>query len=135
MSSCQDVGESLAELGDRHPHMASYVEAARGRALIDLSPPDAQPLLDMITAANPSAGLYDRMTRWTAEGAWKYSLVMLDLPDDDGTYSFQILAIQVGFPRTDIKEVTRCLNDQNERLECARMIAVAGGSRAAGRRR
>jgi hypothetical protein len=116
-SSCQDLGESLAELGRQLPQMATYVEGRRGRALLDLSPPDAQPFLDMVATSGPAGALYDRMTRWTAVDAWRYSLVMLDLPDEHGTYSFTILAIQVELPRKDIPAVTRGIRRHNARSE------------------
>jgi hypothetical protein len=119
-SSCQDLGESLGDLALRLPHMAAHVRTLDGRAALDLSPPDAQPVLDMVAAAGPLGSVYDRMTRWTAEGAWKYGLLMLDLPDDDGSYSFRILGIQLVFPRRDIPALTQALRRHNARLDEAR---------------
>ena len=118
-SSCQDLGESLADLADWHPHMADYVQSLRGTASIDFAPPDAQPFLDLVAAAGPPEPVYDRMTRWTADGAWRFNLPILDLPDGAGGYSFRILSIQVHFPRADIRAVTDCVRRHNDRVDHA----------------
>ena len=123
-SSCQDLGESLADLAFRHPHMAGYVDSLRGRASIDFVPPDAQLFLDLVAAAGPPPPLYDRMTRWTAEGAWSFNLPMLDLPDGAGGFSFRILSIQLHFPRADLPEVTGCVRRHNQRADEARKAAA-----------
>jgi hypothetical protein len=127
-SSCQDLGESVEDLLEAMPHLGPYVDFHSGRAVIDFSPPDAQRFLNLVAGATPPPALYDRMARWTAEGAWRVDLIVLDAPAAPDRHDFRIFGTQVQFPRYDIPGVIACLRRHNERLASGSHPLARGSS-------
>ena len=105
MSSCQDAGESLADLPVEYPHMAAYVEAERGWAYIDFLPfYGIGPFMDAIRAARPTDEMWRRMSHWTNTDAWQKRLHLHPIDDH-----FQPFGAQLLFPVYDIPEMVGCL--------------------------
>jgi hypothetical protein len=116
IASCQDLGESLENLPVRSPHMAAFVEAATGQAVIDFYPPDAQVFLTLVANGAPPSAMYDRMTRWTAKGGWHVALDLMDVPRAAHQHDFRVFGSQVRFPRADVPLIIECLRRHNERV-------------------
>jgi hypothetical protein len=115
IASCQDVGESLDDLPNRYPHMARTVKALQGTALIDFRPADAQRFFDAVADGKPPRAVYDRMTRWTAKGAWEVRMVLYDTCNTVDDRRFWVIGTQVRFPRNDIPAITKSLRRTNLR--------------------
>lgn len=129
--SCQDVGENLAELATRLPHVAEIARRELGRASIGFS--GVEPLLgflDAVANAGPRDGFYERMAHWASPDAWQLVLGLQDLglacdnDDDDpgerglapdGVPLSQLSAgsFQVRFPRSDLAEMTERMRRHN----------------------
>ena len=110
MSSCQDAGESLADLPVEYPHMAAYVEAERGWAYIDFLPfYGIGPFMDAIRAARPTDDMWRRMSHWTTKDAWQKRLHLHPIDDH-----FQPFGAQLLFPVYDIPEMVRCLQTSDQ---------------------
>jgi hypothetical protein len=113
-ASCQDVGESLADLAEELPHMSGYVEARTARAMIEFAVDDGLRFLDAVANAGPRDDFYVRMSHWTAPGAWTHEAIALDVGtmcDERRPSCFQLLVLLVQFPASDIPEVLRRLRN------------------------
>jgi len=119
--SCQDVGENLAELATRLPHVADIAKRELGRASIGFA--GGEPLLRFLGAlanAGPRDGFYERMAHWASPGAWQLVLGLQDpglegddedpgdqglAPDGVPLTQFVAASFQVRFPRSDVGEM------------------------------
>ncbi|MCE7004489.1 hypothetical protein LWC34_16840 [Kibdelosporangium philippinense] len=113
VSCCQDLGESLAAMVESKPHMASYVQAHRGWALVDFPIGDGLAFLTAIARAGPRDDFYERMTYWAFPDAWDINIKPMDeaLFDYRLPSRFGLHLLQVSFPLQDLDEI-------QERLEC-----------------
>jgi len=128
--SCQDVGENVAGLAERLPHLAVVVERERGRASIGFpDSPSALAFLEALANAGPREALYERMVHWASPGAWQLVLAVQDeglkTGEDeppDGTPRSRLAAasFQVRFPRSDVGEVLERIRRHNRGDEVAR---------------
>lgn len=122
--SCQDVGENVAGLAERLPHLDKLVRRETGRASIGFG--SAEGLVafcDAVANAGPRDGLYERLVHWATPDAWQLVLALQDrgLADEepaaalDGTplTRFEAASFQVRFPRSDVAEVTERLRRHN----------------------
>jgi len=129
--SCQDVGENLAKLSTRLPHVAEIARRELGRASIGFA--GAEPLLrflDALANAGPRDGFYERMAHWASPGAWQLVIGLqdpgLEADDDDDDPGRQGLApdgvplsrfvagsFQVRFPRGDVGEMNGRMRRHN----------------------
>lgn len=130
--SCQDVGENLAELATRLPHVAEIARRERGRASIGFA--GVEPLLgflDALANAGPRDELYERLAHWASPDAWQVVLGLQDLGltrDDDGDEApgeggmapdgvphsrLSAGSFQVRFPRSDLGEMTERMRRHN----------------------
>ena len=133
-SSCQDAGESLIDLPTHLPHMATQVEADRGRAYIDFRWwEDVCAFKTMVANGGPRDTFYERLAHWCSPGAWTVVGICTDWPIDpaeedfprrpdpreqahDGTRhsSFDFDGWQVQFPRSDIPRITEQFRTSRE---------------------
>jgi len=105
MSSCENAGESLADLPKDEPHMAAEVALLRDRAHIDFCQSGSiAGFLNVVTDGNPSGAMLARMSHWLTPGAWAKNLIVLQLGRGFATYGEQLY-----FPVSDIDEIARCL--------------------------
>jgi hypothetical protein len=134
--SCQDVGENVAPLAARLPHLADIVRRETGRASIGF--PDAQAMLaflDALANAGPRDGFYERMAHWASPAAWQLVLGIRDsglerddeqasdaeerrdsgdtAPDGTPWTRFAGASFQVRFPRSDVDEMTERMRRHN----------------------
>ena len=121
--SCQDVGENVADLADRLPHLAEVVRRETGRASIGL--PDGPALLSLLDAlanAGPRDAFYERMVHWATPGAWQLVIAVRDPgleaagdTETGDTPRSQLVpaSFQVRFPRADVEEMTERMRRHN----------------------
>jgi hypothetical protein len=122
--SCQDVGENVASLAERLPHLGEVAEREAGRASIGF--PTTEVLvsfLDAVANAGRRDELYERMVHWATPGAWLVVVAFLDrglsgegaAPSLDGTpiSTLEAASFQVHLPRSDVGEVTERLRRHN----------------------
>ncbi|MFN2588772.1 MAG: hypothetical protein ABR613_11745 [Actinomycetota bacterium] len=114
ITSCQDVGEALADLIKIRPHLDRDLQ---GRAAIDFVSPDG--LLDFFEAianSGPRGALYVRMVHWAAPDAWYVrwqpdDLGIEETRDDGGVQPSSQFGlspwVHLEFPRSDVPELTR----------------------------
>jgi len=127
--SCQDVGENVAELAGRLPHLGEMVRRETGRASIGF--PDTHALLALLDAlanSGPRDQFYERLVHWASPGAWQLVLATQDrgLQEGgnlaaDGTPRSRLApaSFQVRFPRSDIGEMTGRMRRHNRGDEVA----------------
>ena len=121
VSSCQDVGEALADLIKIRPHLDRRL---LGRASIDFASPDG--MLDFFEAvanSGPRDDLYVRMVHWAAPDAWNVRWQPEDFGVEDtmhaggvhppSQFSFSPW-VHLEFPRSDIPELTRRMHVFND---------------------
>jgi hypothetical protein len=122
--SCQDVGENVAGLAERLPHLGEVVRRETGRASIGF--PTSEVLvafLEAVANAGPRDELYERIVHWATPDAWQVVVALRDrgLADQaapvaiDGTpmTRFEPASFQVHLPRRDVGEVTDRLRRHN----------------------
>ncbi len=123
--SCQDVGENVADLADRLPHLAEVVRRETSRASIGF--PDAPALLSFLEAlanAGRRSPFYERMVLWAAPDAWQLVIGVQDpglerddgqVPEPDGSPRSRLVAASfaVRFPRSDVAEMTERMRRHN----------------------
>ena len=127
--SCQDVGENLAELAARLPHVAEIARRELGRASIGFS--GEKPMLaflDALANAGRRHEFYERAAHWASPDAWQLVVGLLDLglkgkegdpgdqelaPDGTPLSRFAAASYQVRFPRGDIGEMTERMRRHN----------------------
>lgn len=125
--SCQDVGEDLAQLVGRLPHLADVARRETGRASIGFAGVgQLLAFLDALANAGRRDELYERMVHFAAPEAWQLVIGLLDegLREEgggdgewaaDGTPCSRLVAasFQVRFPRHDITQVTERMRRHN----------------------
>ena len=127
--SCQDVGENLAELAARLPHVGEIARREAGRASIGF--PGKEPMLaflDALANAGRRDEFYERMAHWASPDAWQLVVGLVDLglkhegddpgdqeptPDRTPLSEFAAVSFQVRFPRSDIGEMTERMRRHN----------------------
>lgn len=115
VSSCQDAGETTADLVARYPHIAAYREARRGWSYVDFAAEgDVTDFFTRVVAGGPSAELRHRMRHWLAEGHWHTSVSIAEQYHDPSL--FFAFMYQLSFPHSDIDEITACLKRGREVL-------------------
>ncbi|MEO5679042.1 MAG: hypothetical protein ABIS47_05165 [Acidimicrobiales bacterium] len=128
--SCQDVGENIATLTHRLPHLADVARRERGRASLGFA--DVDGLLsfhDLLANAGLRDDFYERLLHWASPAAWQCTIGLRDLgleEDEvprapDGTPSSRLAAVsfQVRLPRADIAEATARLERHHRGEEAA----------------
>lgn len=110
-SSCQDAGESLADLRRKMPHLSSSGRHYDGRAYLGFAyRRDLTDFHDAVARGGPRDALYERMMHWAAPGAWLRTIGLDDYgcSDDDSPSTEPNLVAtnyQVEFPRDDIPQI------------------------------
>jgi hypothetical protein len=121
--SCQDVGENVAGLAGRLPHLEEVVRRESGRASLGFAGADAMAaFLDAVANAGPRDELYERMAHWASPGAWQLLVTVSDrglaegeelAPDGTPWSRLTPASFTVRFPRTDIAEVAERMRRHN----------------------
>jgi len=125
--SCQDMGENVADLAARLPHLDDFVRRESGRANIGFAGSGSlEAFLDALANAGPRDAFYERMVHWAAPGAWQLVVAVRDQglradeeeiggPAPDGTPLSRLEAVsfQVRFPRADVDEMTERMRRRN----------------------
>lgn len=123
--SCQDVGENVAALAARLPHLGDVVRHETGRASIGFADAEAMvAFLEALANAGPRDELYERMVHWASPSAWQLVLAIRDpalengdaedgVDGDDVPSRFSLASFQVRFPRTDVGEMTERMRRHN----------------------
>jgi hypothetical protein len=121
--SCQDVGENVAGLAVRLPHLDEVVRRESGRASVGFAGPDAMTaFLGAVANAGPRDGLYERMVHWASPGAWQLLVTVSDrgleegedlAPDGTPWSLLTPASFTVRFPRTDVQEMTERMRRHN----------------------
>jgi hypothetical protein len=118
--SCQDVGENLAQLVDRLPHLADLARRETGRSSIGFA--GVGPLLAFLDAMANSGRrdeLYERMVHFAAPDAWQLVIGVLDEGlrgqggEEDQPSRLAAASFQVRFPRSDVGEMTERMRRHN----------------------
>lgn len=111
--SCQDVGENIAGLAERLPHLAGLVGRERGRASIGFpDSPSALAFLEALANAGACDPFYERMLHWAAPDAWQVAVAVRDeglRAGEPGSATppsrLAPVSFQVRFPRSDVGQV------------------------------
>lgn len=122
--SCQDVGENVAGLARRLPHLEEVVRRQTGRASIGFGHPELLlRFYDALANAGPRNDFYERMVHWASPGAWEALAGIHDTgleeatgpPAADGTplTRFTAPSFQARFPRTDVDEMVERMRRHN----------------------
>lgn len=113
LTSCQDAGESNTGWVAKLPHMADYVATRKGWAFVDFAVDQGLAFLDAAAGAGVRDAFYVRMVHWAAPDAWRIDVKPYDAAmfDEAVPSSFGLRLIQVMFPRYDVAELVRRLDD------------------------
>ncbi len=127
--SCQDVGENIAALAAKLPHLEPVARRQAGRASIGFAElVGLMSFQDALANAGPRDGFYERMLHWASPDAWQCVIGIrdpgLDDPDSDGAKGppapdgtprsrLEAASFQVRFPASDIEDATERLRRHN----------------------
>lgn len=116
VSCCQSAGE-LGGLEAHFPHLAERNAYHSGYAYIDFpGPDDAAAFLTAVANGGPRDAFYVRMVHWVAPGAWRTSVQVQDLADEDDEDApsvFELGTVKVSFPLPDVDEIAARLARHN----------------------
>lgn len=125
--SCQDVGENIAGLAVRLPHLERAARRERGRASIGFAGlAGLMSFHDALANGGARDGFYERMLHWASPDAWQCVIGIRDLglddpdgaegpapPDGTPRSRLEAASFQVRFPGSDIDEATERLRRHN----------------------
>jgi hypothetical protein len=125
VSCCQDAGDAGSEPSELPPHLAEHYRHSTGYAYIDfLDDEEAAAFLSVVANQGPRGprdAFYTRMVHWAAAGAWRKKTHFWDAGMDDAgrKAEFYPSFVQISFPVSDIREITRRLRRHNRLTRAA----------------
>jgi hypothetical protein len=113
ISCCQNGGEAMQPLVRLAPHLDAEAARRLGCAYVDFTVDSGLRFLTAIANSGPRNDFYVRMVHWAAPGAWHVAVRPEDVATDDETQpsEFDLWLLQVAFPRTDLDEILRRLDE------------------------